>query len=118
MNGIKEGLSKNSSIQAKTTSISKDEAIVEATVKPVDASSLSDRIEDKVKDYYSKNSSASYEEAVKYALQVYPEEFKKLGPTSSEKTVEVKMKKNDIDQWQLDMDDYRAAELVEAFIKE
>lgn len=85
MNGIKEGLSKNSSIQAKTTSISKDEAIVEATVKPVDASSLSDRIEDKVKDYYSKNSSASYEEAVKYALQVYPEEFKKLGPASSEK---------------------------------
>ncbi|MDP4113196.1 MAG: DUF5105 domain-containing protein, partial [Bacillota bacterium] len=39
-------------------------------------------------------------------------------PASSEKTVEVKMKKNDIDQWQLDMDDYRAAELVEAFIKE
>ncbi|MGE9753907.1 DUF4352 domain-containing protein [Bacillus inaquosorum] len=118
VNGIKAGLSKNSSIQAKTTSISKDEAIVEATIKPVDASSLSDRIEDRVKDYYSKNAGASYEEAVKYALQVYPEEFKKLGPASSEKTVEVKMKKNDIDQWQLDMDDYRAAELVEAFIKE
>ncbi|MCY8687341.1 DUF5105 domain-containing protein, partial [Bacillus spizizenii] len=33
------------------------------------------------------------------------------------KTVEVKMKKNDINQWQLDMDDYREAELVEAFIK-
>ncbi|WP_339191918.1 DUF4352 domain-containing protein [Bacillus sp. FSL K6-1003] len=118
VNGIKAGLSKNSSIQAKTTSISKDEAIVEATIKPVDASSLSDRIEDRMKDYYSKNSGASYEDAVKYALQVYPEEFKKLGPASSEKTVEVKMKKNDIDQWQLDMDDYRAAELVEAFIKE
>ncbi|KAF1678854.1 DUF5105 domain-containing protein [Bacillus mexicanus] len=118
VNGIKEGLSKNSSIQAKTTSISKDEAIVEATIKPVDASSLSDRIEDRVKDYYSKNAGASYEDAVKYALQVYPEEFKKLGPASSEETVEVKMKKNNIDQWKLDMDDYRAAKLVKAFIKE
>ncbi|MCY8988223.1 DUF5105 domain-containing protein [Bacillus atrophaeus] len=118
LGAITSTLSEKSAVQTKTKSITGDEAIVEATIKPVDASSLSDRIKDRVEDYYSKNSGSSYEDAVKYALNVYPDEFKKLGPASTEETVEVKMKKNDIDQWQLDQKDYRASGFASAFIKE
>ncbi|WP_420976677.1 DUF5105 domain-containing protein [Bacillus vallismortis] len=119
LNGIKAGLSKSASFKAETTSISGDEAVVQATVKPIDASTLSDRIEERMKDFYNKKGpDADDNEALKYAFKVYPEEFQKLGPASTEEKIEVKMKKNDIDQWQLDMDDYRAAELVEAFIQQ
>ncbi|WP_155734667.1 DUF5105 domain-containing protein, partial [Bacillus safensis] len=34
-----------------------------------------------------------------------------------EETVEVNMKKNDIDQWKLDLNDYKTSSLVEKFIK-
>ncbi|BBP86881.1 hypothetical protein BsIDN1_04990 [Bacillus safensis] len=43
--------------------------------------------------------------------------LKNLGPSSSEETVEVNMKKNDIDQWKLDLNDYKTSSLVEKFIK-
>ncbi|MFE0615035.1 DUF5105 domain-containing protein, partial [Bacillus altitudinis] len=76
-----------------------------------------DRLKEKATEFYSKNRTASYDDAQKYLLSIYPDEFKKLGPSSSEETVEVNMKKNDIDQWKLDLNDYKTSSLVEKFIK-
>lgn len=68
VNGIKEGLSKNFFIQVKIILILKDEVIVEVIIKLVDVFLFLDCIEDRVKDYYSKNFGVSYEDVVKYVF--------------------------------------------------
>ncbi|MFS0655409.1 DUF5105 domain-containing protein [Bacillus sp. 179-C3.3 HS] len=117
LKAVKETLAKNSKVSTKTKSISGDEAVVTVTLTPIDASPLVERLKDRATEFYSKNRSASYDEGQKYLLSVYPDEFKKLGPSSSEEIVEVTMKKNDIDQWKLDLNDYKTGTLVEKFIK-
>lgn len=117
LKAVKETLAEKSKVATKTKSISGDKAIVTVTITPIDASPLVDRLKEKATEFYSKNRTASYDEAQKYLLSIYPEEFKKLGPSSSEETVEVNMKKNDIDQWKLDLNDYKTGSLVEKFIK-
>ncbi|MDR7250151.1 DUF4352 domain-containing protein [Bacillus pumilus] len=117
LKAVKETLAEKSKVSTKTKAISGDKAVVTVTLTPIDASPLVDRLKEKATEFYSKNRSASYDEAQKYLLSIYPEEFKKLGPSSSEETVEVNMKKNDIDQWKLDLNDYKTSSLVEKFIK-
>jgi len=117
LKAVKETLAEKSKVSTKTKSISGDKAVVTVTLTPIDASPLVDRLKEKATEFYSKNRTASYDDAQKYLLSIYPDEFKKLGPSSSEETVEVNMKKNDIDQWKLDLNDYKTSSLVEKFIK-
>lgn len=117
LKAVKETLAEKSKVSTKTKSISGDKAVVTVTLTPIDASPLVDRLKEKATEFYSKNRTASYDDAQKYLLSIYPDEFKKLGPSSSEETVEVNMKKNDIDQWKLDLNDYKTSSLVETFIK-
>ncbi|MGE6631932.1 DUF5105 domain-containing protein [Bacillus sp. NPDC077027] len=117
LKAVKETLAEKSKVSAKTKSISGDKAVVTVTVTPIDASPLVERLKERANEFYSKNRTASYDDAQKYLLSVYPEEFKKLGPSSSEETVEVNMKKNEIDQWKLDLSDYKTSSLIETFIK-
>ncbi|MFB8733052.1 DUF5105 domain-containing protein [Bacillus sp. SL00103] len=58
---------------------------VTVTLTPIDASPLVDRLKEKATEFYSKNRTASYDEA-QNIYSIYPEEFKKLGPSSSEET--------------------------------
>ncbi|MEC4202830.1 MULTISPECIES: DUF5105 domain-containing protein [Bacillus] len=106
-------------VSAVTKTISSDEAKVEATITPIDLSDFQERVQKRV-DEYGKKSGKDYiprEEMISPYIDILVEELKKVEPASSEKTVELKMKKTKDNKWKIDTNDYHFEEYFKNFFK-
>ncbi|MDA7026399.1 DUF5105 domain-containing protein [Bacillus sp. CLL-7-23] len=103
-------------VTAVTTTMTDEEATVEATITPIDTDEALKEVSKKTEEYQNSKGLRFYDEKVKNAsLDFMNEEVKKSKTASSSKTVEVRLKKDDDGKWQLDFD--RSSDYFDSFVK-
>ncbi|NPC91426.1 DUF5105 domain-containing protein [Bacillus sp. WMMC1349] len=119
ISAVQQTYKEKSKLHLETVSINNtdNEATVKATITPIDSSGVKERVQKRIEEYGKKSGKdyISREDLINPTIDILAEEFKHAETASTEKTIDVKMKKTKDGKWQLDVNGYSAEDYFSSF---